>query len=90
MRHAHPPAVRFGNDGQHGLRRTVPLEAFLDVEEERFVDAIDDLQMPRQQLLEEMHGPGFERLGHQRVVGVPEHIAADIPGLRPRHVVLVD
>ena len=36
------------------------------------VDAIDDLQMPRQDALEQCHRPGLERLRQQRVIGVGE------------------
>ena len=35
------------------------------------------------------HRPGFECLGHQRVVGVREHLAAQCPGVGPGHGVHV-
>ena len=54
------------------------------------VDAVDDLQMPRQHALEQRHRPALERLGQQRVVGVGEGADGDPPGLVPRQPVHVD
>jgi len=60
------------------------------VGQELAVDAEDDLQVPRQDLLHQRHGPGLQRFGHQRVVGVAEDLARDGPGRDPAEAVLVD
>jgi hypothetical protein len=54
------------------------------------IDQVDDLQMARQHPLEQRHRPAFERLGQQRVVGVPAGIDGDLPRLVPRHIVEID
>ncbi len=89
VRHAHAPAVRLADDAQRGLGGAVTLEALLHFQQELLVDAIDDLEVARQEAFEELHRPGFQRLRQQRVIGVAEHLAADIPGRGPGHVVLV-
>ena len=61
-----------------------------DLVEQRAVDQVDDLQVPRQQPLEERDRPDLERLGQQRVVGVREHAARDGPRALPVDLVLVD
>ena len=43
-----------------------------------------------QQPLEQRDRPLLERLGQQRVVGVAEDLLGDVPGLVPRHALLVD
>ncbi len=53
------------------------------------VDQVDDLQMARQQPSEQVDRPGLQRLRQQRVVGVGERRARDLPGLGPGDVVLV-
>ncbi len=53
------------------------------------VDFVDDLEVARQDLREELDGPRLECFGHQRVVGVREGAARDVPGagpLQPMHV----
>ncbi len=54
------------------------------------IDAVDDLQMARQDALEQMHRPGFQRLGQECVVGVGERAHGDFPGIAPRQAVHVD
>ena len=46
--------------------------------------------MARQHAAHHGHRPGLQRFGHQRVVGVGEHLAALRPGAVPRHFVLID
>ena len=45
--------------------------------------------MARQHVLHQRHRPGFERLGHQGVVGVREHTLALRPRVGPRHAMPV-
>ena len=40
-------------------------------------------------MLHQRHRPGFQRFGHQRVVGVAEDLLRQRPGLGPDHAVLV-
>ena len=54
------------------------------------VDAVDDLEMPRQQPLEQLDRPGLQRLRQQRVVGVGQRRDRDLPGLVPAEIVQVD
>lgn len=46
--------------------------------------------MPREEVLHERHGPLLERLGEHGVVREEERVRRDLPGLVPRHVLLVD
>src|SRR3546814_4711682 len=48
------------------------------------VHRIDDLHVPGQQPFEQGHGPAFQRFGQQRVVGVAERPAGDVPRLVER------
>jgi hypothetical protein len=59
------------------------------VVQETVVDLIDDLQMPRQQPLEERERPRFQRFRHERVVGVREDALRDGPRTIPAEVVKV-
>ena len=54
------------------------------------VDQVDDLQVPRQQALEQRHRPGLERFRQQRVVRVVERLGGDAPGSAQGRLVLVD
>ena len=53
------------------------------------IDPVDDLQMPRQDALEQVHRPGLERLGEEGVVGVGERADCDAPGIGPWQAMLV-
>lgn len=48
------------------------------------VDLVDDLQVPREQLLHQVHGPALQGLGKHRVVGVGKGLFGDVPGLAGR------
>jgi hypothetical protein len=54
------------------------------------VDAVDDLEMARQQSLEQLDRPGLQRFGQQRVVGVGQRRDRDLPGLVPAEIVQID
>lgn len=45
------------------------------------VDLIDDLQVSRQQILEEVDGPALQSFGQDCVVGVGTGTNHDVPGL---------
>lgn len=46
------------------------------------VDLVDDLQVPGQQGLQQLHGPALQSLRQHRVVGVGEGAPRQVPGLR--------
>ena len=58
--------------------------------EEAAVDLVDDFQVPRQEPLEHVQRPGFQRLGQQGVVGVGQRCHGNLPGLIPAEAPLVD
>ena len=71
-------------DEAHALDASlVAREARPDVVEEAAVDLEDDLEVARQQHREPVERPLLERLGQQRVVGVGERPARQVPGLVP-------
>ncbi len=45
------------------------------------VDLIDDVQVSRQQILEEVHGPALQGFRQDGVVGVGTRMNNDVPGL---------
>ena len=53
------------------------------------VDIKNDLQMARQHPAQHLDWPGFERLVHERVVGVREHALTQGPGIGPGQMVLI-
>lgn len=61
-----------------------------DLSEEFVVDLVDDLQVTRQQALEEAELPLLERLGQDGVVGVCKDLAGDLPSLGKAEIFLVD
>ena len=60
------------------------------LDQQVIIDGIDDLQVPRQQALEQFHRPAFQRLGQQRVVGVGNHLLRGGPGLFPMQAMDID
>src|SRR5262249_2608529 len=64
--------------------------AALDVVEETAIDLIDDLQMPRDQHLEQLNRPLLERLWEQSVVRVREGAYGEVPGLLPAALPLIE
>ena len=61
-----------------------------DLVQETTVDLVDDLEVPRQQAPKSSTVHFSERLGQQRVVGVGERCARDLPRLVPVEPVDVD
>ena len=80
----------FLDEGHPRLHAVVVDVARGDLAEEDEVDLVDDLEVAREELFEQLHGPAFERLGHERVVGVVEDARGDLPRLVPGVVVDVD
>jgi len=87
LSHPHPAAGFFVDQGYRGAEIDVAGTARFRQRQMRDIDAIDDLQMPRQQALEQFDRPGLERFRQQRVVGVGQRRHRDLPGLVPAEIV---
>ena len=90
MGHAHPPLGPLLDQRQAGELVRLPGKADPGHPQEAGVDLVDDLQVARQQLLEQLHAPGFQRLRQQGVVGVAEAGRGDLPGRIPVDAVHID
>ena len=90
VRHPDFPAAILVDDGHPPAEVVVSGIAVADPIQELPVDQVDDLQVSRQVFLEHRHGPGLERLGQQRVVGVAEDVIRQLPRPGPLDPVFVD
>ena len=90
VRHAHMPASVLLDDRADALLLVVAGPLRFDELEQARVDLENDLEMSRQHLVEEADVPFLEGLGHERVVGVGENLADNLPGGVEGHVLLVD
>src|SRR5215471_8383035 len=54
------------------------------------IDAIDDLQVPRENAAEQVDWPGFERFRQKGMVGIGKSADRDTPRLVPWQAVKVD
>lgn len=88
--HAYHLRLRFLDDGHIREQLTVLGERALNELQEIQVDVVDDLQMAWQQVLEERDGPLLQCLRQDRVVGVAESLADDVPGIIPVEALNVD
>ncbi len=88
--HAHIPFAVFVDDRQAGDFSVVARKLQANLLQEAAVDLVDDLDVARQHSGEQGQRPLFQGLGQQGVVGVGERLFGDLPGLLPRHRVLVD
>ena len=88
--HPHPAAGLLVDQRDRGPEIDVAGAARFGQRQMRDIDAVDDLQMPRQQPLEQFDRPGLERFRQQRVVGVGQRRDRDLPGLVPAEIVQVD
>ena len=77
------------HDGHALLARLVAREAHAHGRAQAPVDLLDDLQVPRQQPLQEVGGPLLERLGQDRVVGVGDRALGQRPRIVPAETLLV-
>src|SRR5207302_1381974 len=59
-----------------------------DLLQEAAVDLVNDLQVPWQHALQQADRPDFQRLRHERVVGVAAGRGGDLPGPLPREIAL--
>ena len=87
MRHLHL-AVR---DDRHLLDLVGGLGISVhDVQQEPAVDLLHDLVDPREQSLEQVYRPLFQRLCHDRVIGVRAGLCRDLPRLIPLQAVIIE
>ena len=87
--HPHPAAGLLVDQRDRGAEIDVAGAARLGERQMPDIDAIDDLQMARQQPLEQFDRPGLERFRQQRVVGVGQRRHGDLPRLVPAEVVQI-
>ena len=59
------------------------------VVQEAAIDLVDDLQLPRDERLEQLHRPLLQRFRQQGVVGVGERVQRDVPCLIPAQTRLI-
>ena len=65
MRHPHPPLAVLGDDRQAPLEIRIARPARRQILQEIAVDRVDDLEVPRQQALDQGDRPGLQRFGKQ-------------------------
>jgi len=51
---------------------------------------VDNLQVPREQVLQQRNGPLLESFGKDSMVGEEECVGDDFPGIVPRNLLLID
>lgn len=81
--HANHLGLRLLNDGDAGKHIAVLGELALDALEEEQVDIVNELEVARQEMLEQGDGPLLEGLRKDGVVGVTESVSDDVPSLLP-------
>ena len=87
--HAHHRVLVVGED-QHALDLVFAGTLGLELGDELLVDALDDLEVARQQLANERCRPHFQCFRKQRVAGIVEGLVGDFPGGVPVVAVFVD
>ncbi|MPM34064.1 hypothetical protein SDC9_80645 [bioreactor metagenome] len=87
--HPDAPVGVLGDDRHPAGAQLVARERLADLGQEVLVDAVDDLQVARQQAAEQVGRPHLEGLREQRVAGVGEAPVGDLPGLLPLEAALV-
>src|SRR6202035_5630819 len=67
--HSYPAAGLFVDQGDGGAEIDAAGTTLLGKRKMSDIDAVDDLEMRRQQTLEHLDRPGLKRFGQQRMVG---------------------
>ena len=69
---AHPqaPAIVFVDERNGAQESEVHHVLLVRVGDDACIDGVDDLHVARQQALDQMHGPAFQRFRKQGVIGV--------------------
>src|SRR4029450_8749326 len=90
MPHVYVPGLVFC-DNSHTLQAcsiSWPYPGY--VFQEADVNCIDDLQVPRQDMLKKSDRPLLQRLRQQGVIRVPQRCLREPPGLLPREIIFVN
>ena len=90
IRHADVLGLAFLDQARARETPDVAWKAGANVLEQPAVDLVDDLEMARNEELHPLDRPALERLGQQRMVGVGERPARDVPRLVPVQMRLVE
>ena len=90
LAHAHAPAIALVDQRDRGDPGIVEALLLRRLADDAGIDGVDDLHLARQEPLEQMDRPVLQRLGQQRMIGVGEGVAGDLPGLGPFMAVHVD
>ena len=88
--HAHLALAPFLDQGEALQQLRLPRVADPHHAQEAGVDLVDDRELARQQLAEELQAPGLEGLGQQGVVRVADRRGGDAPGGVPVDPVFID
>ena len=88
--HAHRFAAVFVDDRQLALDGVVAGITQSQLLQEAAVDLVDQLQMARQQVAEQVQIPLLQGLRQQGVVGVGDRPGGDVPGFVPIHMAVVN
>ena len=88
--HPHPPFAILVDQADRRHRLIAHPVALAGFAKNAAVDGVDQLHVSGQQSLEQRQGPAFQRLGQQRVVGIAERLARDLPCLVERQVMVID
>lgn len=70
--HAHHLGLRLLNDRHTSKDASVVGKRLFDLLKEEQINVVDNLQVPRKEVLEQANGPFLQSLGKDRVVGVAE------------------
>lgn len=89
-RHANHLRLGLFDNGHSSQELTVFRELALDALQEEQVDIVDDLQMSREEVLEEWNGPFLQCFGEHGMVSVSKGLGHDVPCLVPLKTFEVD
>ena len=85
--HADPAAMDLLDQRGRGEQAVVGAGEGADVLEVAGVEEVDQLHVAREQALHQVDGPGLERFGQQRVIGVGDAGDRQLPGFGPGEAV---
>ncbi len=90
MGHAHLFHWSLGNNGQVAQSLLIALAPHRHLFQKAAIDLVDNFQVARQDIAQQLHRPGFQGLGHEGVISVAKGPHANVPGLCPAQPLLVD
>ncbi len=90
VRHAHLLLESLFDDGHLSQLLAINPGNAGEPAQEAMIDAEDDLRMPRQHMFQQRQAPLLQGFRQQRVVGVGQSLARQLPGVIPLQPVIVD